>query len=36
VPGRHYHFEYRILSKEKINGTIETVQNKWLNNPMEG
>ena len=23
LAGRHYHFEYRILSKEKINGTLE-------------
>lgn len=23
--GRHYHFEYRILSKEKINGMLEMV-----------
>jgi len=25
VAGRHYHFEYRILTKEKINGTLEMV-----------
>jgi hypothetical protein len=25
VAGRHYHFEYRILTKEKINGMIEMV-----------
>jgi hypothetical protein len=25
VAGRHYHFEYRILSKEKINGMLEMV-----------
>ena len=25
VAGRHYHFEYRILSKEKINGKLEMV-----------
>ena len=25
MAGRHYHFEYRILSKEKINGTLEMV-----------
>jgi len=25
LAGRHYHFEYRILSKEKINGTLEMV-----------
>ncbi|MDH3723741.1 MAG: hypothetical protein OER74_19760 [Desulfobacteraceae bacterium] len=23
MAGRHYHFEYRILSKEKINGMLE-------------
>lgn len=23
--GRHYHFEYRILSKEKVNGMLEMV-----------
>jgi len=25
VAGRHYHFEYRILTKEKINGRLEMV-----------
>ena len=25
MAGRHYHFEYRILTKEKINGTLEMV-----------
>ena len=25
VAGRHYHFEYRILTKEKINGMLEMV-----------
>jgi hypothetical protein len=25
VAGRHYHFEYRILTKEKINGKLEMV-----------
>ena len=25
MAGRHYHFEYRILSKEKINGMLEMV-----------
>ena len=25
VAGRHYHFEYRILSKEKTNGMLEMV-----------
>ena len=25
IAGRHYHFEYRILTKEKINGTLEMV-----------
>ena len=25
MAGRHYHFEYRILSKEKVNGTLEMV-----------
>jgi hypothetical protein len=25
MAGRHYHFEYRILSKEKINGLLEMV-----------
>ncbi len=25
LAGRHYHFEYRILTKEKINGTLEMV-----------
>ena len=25
VAGRHYHFEYRILTKEKINATLEMV-----------
>jgi hypothetical protein len=25
LAGRHYHFEYRILSKEKINGTLAMV-----------
>jgi hypothetical protein len=25
LAGRRYHFEYRILSKEKINGTLEMV-----------
>ena len=25
VAGRHYQFEYRILSKEKINGMLEMV-----------
>ena len=25
MAGRHYHFEYRILSKEKINGKLEMV-----------
>ena len=25
VAGRHYHFEYRILSKEKVNGMLEMV-----------
>ncbi len=25
MAGRHYHFEYRILAKEKINGTLEMV-----------
>ena len=23
IAGRHYHFEYRILSKEKVNGMLE-------------
>ena len=26
VAGRHYHFEYRILTKEKINGMLEMVR----------
>jgi hypothetical protein len=25
MAGRHYHFEYRILTKEKINGMLEMV-----------
>ncbi len=25
VAGRHYHFEYRILAKEKVNGMLEMV-----------
>ena len=25
IAGRHYHFEYRILTKEKLNGTLEMV-----------
>ncbi|MFH1991658.1 MAG: hypothetical protein ABIK98_04525 [Pseudomonadota bacterium] len=25
IAGRHYHFEYRILTKEKINGMLEMV-----------
>ena len=25
MAGRHYHFEYRILAKEKIDGTLEMV-----------
>ncbi len=25
MAGRHHHFEYRILTKEKINGTLEMV-----------
>ena len=25
IAGRHYHFEYRILTKEKINGRLEMV-----------
>jgi hypothetical protein len=25
MAGHHYHFEYRILTKEKINGTLEMV-----------
>ena len=25
MAGRHYHFEYRILTKEKINGMLEIV-----------
>jgi hypothetical protein len=25
MAGRHYHFEYRILTKEKINGKLEMV-----------
>jgi hypothetical protein len=25
MAGRHYHFEYRILTKEKINGMLELV-----------
>ena len=25
MAGRHYHFEYRILAKEKINGMLEMV-----------
>ena len=25
MAGRHYHFEYRVLTKEKINGTLEMV-----------
>ncbi len=25
MAGRHYHFEYRILTKEKINGELEMV-----------
>jgi hypothetical protein len=25
MAGRHYHFEYRILTKEKINGTLEMI-----------
>jgi len=25
IAGRHYHFEYRILTKEKMNGTLEMV-----------
>jgi len=25
MAGRHYHFEYRILSKEKTNGMLEMV-----------
>ncbi|MGB2930085.1 MAG: hypothetical protein WBB70_14370 [Desulfobacterales bacterium] len=25
IAGRHYHFEYRILTKEKINGILEMV-----------
>jgi hypothetical protein len=25
MAGRHYHFEYRILTKEKINGTMEMI-----------
>ena len=25
MAGRHYHFEYRILSKEKVNGMLEMV-----------
>jgi hypothetical protein len=25
LAGRHYHFEYRILTKEKINGMLEMV-----------
>jgi len=25
IAGRHYHFEYRILSKEKTNGMLEMV-----------
>ena len=25
LAGRHYHFEYRILTKEKINGSLEMV-----------
>ena len=25
IAGRRYHFEYRILTKEKINGTLEMI-----------
>ncbi|HEA66131.1 MAG TPA: hypothetical protein ENI07_04820 [Desulfobacterales bacterium] len=25
LAGRHYHFEYRILAKEKVNGMLEMV-----------
>ncbi len=25
IVGRHYHFEYRILTKEKINGMLEMI-----------
>jgi len=25
MAGRHYHFEYRILTKEKVNGMLEMV-----------
>jgi len=25
MAGRHYHFEYRILTKEKINGMLEMI-----------
>lgn len=29
IAGRHYHFEYRILTKEKINGLLEMVSHNF-------